>query len=58
MKNKSHMIISMGTKKAFDKFNIDLRYNSQQSRHRGNTPQHIQPYVTRPQQTPHSILKS
>ena len=24
MKNKSHMIISMGTKKAFDKFNIDL----------------------------------
>ena len=44
LKNKSHMIISIGAEKAFDKiqhlFMIKKKKNSTESRHRRNRPQH------------------
>ena len=46
LKNKSHMIISIDTKKAFDKIQHPfIIKNSPESRNRRNRPQHNKSYI-------------
>ena len=46
IKDKNHMIISIDTKKAFDKIQHPFMIkNSQQSGHRGNIPKHNKGHI-------------
>ena len=46
MKDKNHMIISLGAEKAFDKVQHPFMIkNTQQSGNRGNIPQHSKGHI-------------
>ena len=45
LKNKSHMIISIDTEKAFDKIQHPFMIKTLQSRHRRNIPQHNESHI-------------
>ena len=45
LKNKSHMIISIDTEKAFDKIQHPFMIKTPESRNRRNIPQHNKSYI-------------
>jgi hypothetical protein len=42
---QNHMIISIGTEKTFDKFNISSNQSLEETRNRRNVPQHNKGYI-------------